>query len=170
MLYWGNWDRARERKTRKTQRECLCVCVLQCWSVSYVLYSVAVNFGVNLFFLSFPLFFCSFFSFILCYILSFCLFYSFLICFSHMTVTTHHRSVAVGTKLEYDVNGHIVSKTPTPRQVCGWNFFLFFFWTFFNASLLQTYIHGALEDMWHWYSQHFISRKHWMNIHEKEVD
>ena len=61
----------------------------------------------------------SFFSFILSYILSFCLFSCLLICFSHMTVTTRHRSVAVGTKLEYDVNGHIVSKTPTPRQVCG---------------------------------------------------
>ena len=28
---------------------------------------------------------------------------------------------------------------------------------FFNTSLLQIYVHGALEDMRHWYSQHFIS-------------
>ncbi|XP_076448637.1 mismatch repair endonuclease PMS2-like [Babylonia areolata] len=35
---------------------------------------------------------------------------------SHMTVTTRHKSVAVGTKLEYDANGQIVSKTPVPRQ------------------------------------------------------
>ncbi|KAL8606604.1 hypothetical protein ACOMHN_009489 [Nucella lapillus] len=46
---------------------------------------------------------------------------------SHMTVTTRHKSVAVGTKLEYDANGHIVSKTPTPRQqgstVCLQNLF-----------------------------------------------
>ena len=34
-----------------------------------------------------------------------------------------------------------------------------------NASLLQTYIHGALGDMRHWYSQHFISHKHGMNEH-----
>ena len=124
----------------------VCFTMLKC--ESYVLYSVAVNFGVNLFFLfiysflhtfflsfllSFDLFqlllvlelIYSFFSFIL----SFCLFYCLLICFSHMTVTTRHRSVAVGTKLEYDGNGHIVSKTPTPRQVCGWNIF-FLFWHF----------------------------------------
>ena len=44
--------------------------------------------------------------------------------------------------------------------------------TFFNASLLQTYIHGAPEDMRHWYSQHFISHKHGMNKHtgKREVD
>ncbi|XP_070187298.1 mismatch repair endonuclease PMS2-like isoform X1 [Littorina saxatilis] len=33
-----------------------------------------------------------------------------------MTITTRHKSVAVGTKLEYDGNGQIVSKTPIPRQ------------------------------------------------------
>ena len=41
-----------------------------------------------------------------------------------------------------------------------------------NASLLQTYIHGALEDMRHWYSQHFINHKHGMNEHtgKRKVD
>lgn len=29
--------------------------------------------------------------------------------------------------------------------------------TFFNTSLLQKYIHWALEDMRYWYIQHFIS-------------
>ena len=44
--------------------------------------------------------------------------------------------------------------------------------TVFNTSLLQTYIHGALEDMRHWYSQRFISHKHGMNEHtaKREVD
>ena len=37
------------------------------------------------------------------------------------------------------------------------------FLAFFNASLLQTYIHGAPEGMRHWYSQHFISHEHGMN-------
>ena len=37
------------------------------------------------------------------------------------------------------------------------------FLTFFNPSLLHTYIHGAPEDMQHWYSQYFISHKHGMN-------
>ena len=46
----------------------------------------------------------------------------------------------------------------------------FFFLTFFNTSLLQTYIHGALEDMRHWYSQHFISHKHGMNEHTKQIE
>ena len=51
-------------------------------------------------------------------------------------------------------------------------FFYFIFWHFFNASLLQTYIHGAPEDMRHWYSQHFIRHKHGMNEHtgKREVD
>ena len=48
--------------------------------------------------------------------------------------------------------------------------FFSFFWTFFNASSLQTYIHGAREDMRHWYSEHFINHKHGMNEQEKEVD
>ena len=32
-------------------------------------------------------------------------------------------------------------------------------------SLFQKYIHGALEDMRHWYIQHFMSSKHEMNEH-----
>ena len=36
---------------------------------------------------------------------------------------------------------------------------------FFNTSLLQAYMQGALEDMRHWYSQHFISHEHGMNEH-----
>ena len=47
--------------------------------------------------------------------------------------------------------------------------FSFLFLTFFNTSLLQTYIHGALEDMRHWYSQHFISHKHGMNEHRGKI-
>ena len=39
-------------------------------------------------------------------------------------------------------------------------------------SLLQAYIHGAPEDMQHWYSPHFISHKHGVNEHtgKREVD
>ena len=47
-------------------------------------------------------------------------------------------------------------------------YFLFYFWTFFNASLLHTYIHGAPEDMRHWHSQYFLSHKHGMNIQKKK--
>ena len=32
-----------------------------------------------------------------------------------------------------------------------------FFFTFFNTFLLQKYIHGAPEDMRHWYTEQFIS-------------
>ena len=39
-------------------------------------------------------------------------------------------------------------------------------WTFFNTSLLQTYMQGALEDMRQWYSQHFVSHKHGMTFHK----
>ena len=50
--------------------------------------------------------------------------------------------------------------------------FVYFFDIFLNTSLLQSYIHGALEDMRHWYSQHFIRHKHGMNEHtgKREVD
>ena len=34
---------------------------------------------------------------------------------------------------------------------------LLFWFTFFNTSLLQKYVHGAFEDMWHWYIQQCIS-------------
>ena len=53
-----------------------------------------------------------------------------------------------------------------------YTFFLLLFWTFFNASLLHTYIHGAQEGMRHWYSQYFISHKHGMNkdTEKREVD
>ncbi len=37
------------------------------------------------------------------------------------------------------------------------------FLTFFNASLLHTYIHGAPEGMRHWYSQYFKSHKQEMH-------
>ena len=49
---------------------------------------------------------------------------------------------------------------------------VFLLMTFFNAALLHTYIHGAPEDMRHWYSQHFIRHKHGMNEHtgKREVD
>ena len=46
---------------------------------------------------------------------------------------------------------------------------LFILDIFFNACLLQTYIHGgAPEDMRHWYSQHFISHKHGMNEQNRQ--
>ena len=53
--------------------------------------------------------------------------------------------------------------------VCFANFtafssvFIYFIFTCFNTSLLQTYIHGALENMRHWYSQHFMNHKHGRN-------
>ena len=50
-------------------------------------------------------------------------------------------------------------------------FFIFFFlWTIFNTSLLQTYIHGALEDMRLWYNQHFVSHKHGMNEQTGKIE
>ena len=51
-------------------------------------------------------------------------------------------------------------------------FFFFFSLTFFNASLLHTYIHGAPEGMRHWYSQYFKSHKQEMNedTEKREVD
>ena len=44
-------------------------------------------------------------------------------------------------------------------------FYLFFPHSLKNTSLLQRYIHGAFEDMRHWYIQHFMSYKHEMNEH-----
>lgn len=34
-----------------------------------------------------------------------------------LTVVTRHTSVEVGTKIEYDHNGHIKNKTPCARQI-----------------------------------------------------
>ena len=46
----------------------------------------------------------------------------------------------------------------------------FSFFTFFNTFLLQKYIHGAPEDMRHWYTEQFISHinMEWMNILDNE--
>ena len=83
-----------------------------------------------------------------------------------------------GVLCQREVTVHTSHPLPVQRRKkrsgrLRWTFrFLFFvfLWTFFNASSLQTYIHGAPEDMRHWYSQHFISHKHGMNEQEKEVD
>ena len=67
---------------------------------------------------------------------------------------------------------HPTVTNPTSPPLCPFFPLFFFVWTFYNASLLQTYIHGAPEGMRQWYSQYFISHKHGMNedTGKREVD